>query len=169
MKNVKYLLLLWLISYILAACNQFNTAPADLYKSPLFNTSPTAISTVFVPTPIPTPFIGKGSVTGRLINNMSGEPIGGIIVYLGTVSPFKIENDESYIITVLPSSSPSALTDNYGYFTFLNIDPGVYAMVIWLPEKSWIVSAPDTGKNILVEVKAGKITILGDLFINPPN
>lgn len=163
-----YLVFVFII-LVLAACDRSYTAP-DLSKSPLDTTiSPITISTaVFVPTPIPTPLPDKGSITGRFINYESREPIGGVIVYLGTISPFKIENSESHIITVLPNSSPNTLTDSYGYFAFLNVNPGVYAMIIWLPEKSWVVSAPNTGKAILIEVKEGKTTVLGDLFINPP-
>lgn len=152
----------------LIACRRFSAG--GLPESPLVNISPVTTPTVnFVPTTIPTPFSEKGSVTGRLVSHISKEPIGGVIVYLGEISPFEIEGTESHIITVLPNSSPSALTDKYGYFAFLNVNPGMYAMVIWLPEKSWVISTPDTGKDILVRVETGKVTTLGELFINPPN
>lgn len=157
-----------LICIACIACSRLS--PADFSKSPLADFSPVTIPVIdFVPTPIPTPLPEKGSITGRLINSSTLEPIGGVIVYLGEISPFKIEGTESHIITVLPNSSPSTLTDKYGYFAFLNINPGVYAMVIWLPEKSWVVSTPETGKDILLTVEAGKVTTLGELLINPPN
>jgi len=92
-----------------------------------------------------------------------------MVIYLGELSPLRIGDSESHVITVLPSSFPNTSTDKHGYFAFLGVEPGTYAMVIWTPVNSWVVSDPETELDILVTVEAGAITDLGEVTINLPD
>lgn len=137
--------------------------------TPLSGTSPLFPSGAFVPTPIPQPASDKGSVTGRLVDYISGEPALPMVIYLGTLSLIDIEGAESHLVQMQPSSSPDASVDEHGYFAFLDVPPGVYAMVAWTPVNSWVISDPATELDILVTIEANKITELGELAVNLPN
>lgn len=144
----------------LSACN---IESPNVFKSPLRDAS-----IIVTPTAIPNPPFDKGAITGRFIDYISGEPITEMVIHLGELSPLKVEDTDSHIITILPGHSLSTTTDKYGYFAFLNIKPGTYAMVMWTPGKSWVVSDPETKLDILVTVEAGRITNLGEIAINLP-
>jgi hypothetical protein len=91
-----------------------------------------------------------------------------MVIYLGELSPLE-GAPGSHIITMLPSSSPSTTTDKNGYFAFLDVEPDTYALVIWTPGNSWVVTDPETGLDILVTVEAGAITDLGEVAIDLPD
>lgn len=155
-------------------------SPSDPAPTPLSSTSPLATplsgtsplvppGEAFVPTPIPQPASDQGSVTGRLVDYLSGKPALPMVIYLGTLSPLKIEGTESHLVQMQPGSSPDAEVDEHGYFAFVDIQPGVYAMVAWTPVNSWVISDPATELDILVTIEAGKITELGELAVDLPN
>lgn len=139
--------------------------------TPMSATSPlTAPETgIYVPTIVPDPAAGKGTITGRLVDFNSGQPAIEIPLYLGKLSPFNIEGSESHLIEVHPNSSPGTKTDKHGYFTFLDIEPGTYAIVAWTPVNSWVISNPETELDILATVEADTITRLGELAVDLPN
>lgn len=130
--------------------------------------SPVCVSPLATPT-LPSPSPSKGIIIGRFVDYNSREPAAEMIVYLGTLSPLKGGDTDSYIVVMLPSSSPKTATDRNGYFAFLDVEPGTYAMVMWTPGSSWVVTDPQTDLSILVTVKAGAITDLGELAIGLPD
>jgi len=164
------IVILLILGMGLSSCGTEPTPRAAL-ESSIAYTSPlvTPITSDIVPTPIPNPPPDKGAITGRFVDYISGEPAAEMIIYLGELSPLSIGNSESHVITMLPCSSPSTMTDKHGYFAFLDVEPGTYAMVIWTPAKSWVVCNPETKLDILVTVEAGAITELGEVAIDLPN
>ncbi|HID64258.1 MAG TPA: hypothetical protein EYP49_16185 [Anaerolineae bacterium] len=169
MKHLGIVILLTLLIG-LSACNTEPTSEVA-FESPLARTSPLVTPTTgaFVPTPIPSPPPDKGAITGRFVDYISGEPAMEMVIYLGELSPLGTGDSDSHVITMLPSSSPSTTTDKHGYFAFLNVEPGTYAMVMWTPVNSWVVSDPETELDILVTVKAGATTDLGEVATDLPN
>lgn len=169
MKHLRIVTLLILVIG-LSACSTEPTLKVAS-DSPLAQTSPLVTPTAYiaVPTPIPDPPPDKGAITGRFIDYVSGEPAVEMVVYLGELSPLNIGDSESHVIMILPNSSPSTMTDRHGYFAFLNVEPGTYAMVMWTPVNSWVVSDPETKLGILVTVEAGVITDLGEIAIDLPD
>jgi hypothetical protein len=66
-----------------------------------------------------------------------------------------------HLVMMNPSSAPGTTSDTHGYFAFQDIAPGTYALVIWTPAHSQVISDPETNLDILVTVQAGEITDLG--------
>lgn len=172
-------LIIWTLLILLVAgsfgCSEEPT-PERMTESPLATTSPlptptrslTEASSPSEPTSIPTPTSSKGAITGRFVDYQSGEPGPEIVLYLGELSPVDLDGEETHIVSMNPDSSPSAATDKGGYFAFQEVEPGTYAIVMWTPGNSWVVSDPDTNLDILVTVEAGEITDLGEIETNLP-
>ena len=174
---MKKLLILFLFVLPLVGCQSPETqvtatldtvSETRVFESPLAHSSPLAVSkTSFVPTAVPPPSAGKGTIVGHFVDIESGAPPGAeVSVFLGTLS--MMDPSDSYVITMLPTDSPQAITDVHGYFAFLDIEPGTYAMVIWTPMNSWIVSEPETEEAVLVTVDAGQVTDLGEKAVKLP-
>jgi hypothetical protein len=142
--------------------------PVATFESPLAPTSPvvTATTDAPVPTSIPSAPPDKGVITGRFVDYSSGAPAAQMVIYLGELSPLTVGESESHVITILPALSPSATTDREGNFAFLDLGPGTYALVIWTPGNSWVITDPETQLDILVTVEAGVITDLGEVAIS---
>lgn len=156
-------------------CGAGEDPTETMTESPLATTSPLP-----TPTPVPTklsspdappvrlPTSGKGTIIGRFVDHESGEPGPETVVYLGDLIPVELEGEKSHLVTMNPDSSPSTATDREGWFVFEDVEPGTYAMVMWTPGNSWVVSDPDTELNILVTVEADRITDLGEVRTNLP-
>lgn len=91
-----------------------------------------------------------------------------MVVYLGELSPVELEGEETHLVSMNPDTSPSTATSEEGRFVFQDVEPGTYAMVMWTPGNSWVVSDPETNKDILVTVEAGQITDLGEIKTDLP-
>lgn len=169
MRHLSIMVLMTLVTG-LSACSTEPT-PEITFESPLAHTSPlvTPTTSAFVPTPIPSPLPDKGAITGQFVDYVSGEPAVEMVIYLGELSPLSTGDSESHVVTMLPSSSPSTTTDKQGHFAFLDVEPGIYAMVMWTPMNSWVVSDPETKLDILVTVEAGMITDMGEIVTDLPN
>jgi len=87
-------------------------------------------------------------------------------VFLGKLSP--LSPGDSFVITMLPTTSPQAEVDAQGYFAFADVEPDTYAMIFWTPMNSWVISDPETEEAILVTVNVGEITDLGEVAVNLP-
>ncbi len=116
-------------------------------------------------TPLPQPSANTGTVTARIIQASTGAPLQGPLVYLGDVSPMTPGPD--YLITMQQNSSPHAPLDRDGSFALMNVKPGTYGLIVWSPIKSTIVADPTKNlKELLVTVKPGEITDLGELVVD---
>ena len=111
----------------------------------------------------------KGAIVGQLIDHITRRPAAGRSHFLGELSPLDLDGEQSHLIVVQPTSSPNTMIDQEGYFIFSDILPGTYAMVIWSPINSWVVSDPETELDILVTVNAGEVTDAGQLAIDLPD
>ena len=130
-------------------------------------TRPVPTPTKSVPTPIPTPSADRGAIIGRFVDFETGEPLRTVMpVFLGELSP--LSPGDSFVITMLPTSSPQSKVDAQGYFAFADVEPDTYAMIFWTPMDSWVISDPETEESILVTVNAGEITDLGEVAVNLP-
>jgi hypothetical protein len=162
----------FLLAFLSVGCGNAagNATPTksdtDLFSSPIATpanttfSSPASVPEIeFVPTPLPTPGEGRGSVMGRLIDRETGETITGLAVYLADMGPT--------MIMIQQYSSPHVIPDVEGYFALLDVEPKEYAIVLWTPHSSNVASDPD-GSPYTVEVEAGKVTDVGDLRVVRP-
>lgn len=152
----------------LSACGAEPT-PEQAFDSPLAppTAPPTEAAERADPTALPSPQPDKGGVTGQFVDQTTGEPVRERVIYLGELSPFKNQEGEetSSFVMMVPSTSPSAITDQDGYFAFLDVEPATYAFVLWTPVDSWVAVDPETEKNVLVTIEAGEIIDLGTVPI----
>lgn len=119
------------------------------------------------PTPVPTPSADKGAIVGRFVDFETGEPPRNAMpVFLGKLSP--LDPGDSFVITMLPTTSPQTAVDEQGYFAFSDVEPDTYAMIFWTPMSNWVISDPETEDAILVTVNAGEITDMGEVAVDLP-
>lgn len=169
MKRLRVVLLL---TMLLVGCGTRGTTTHGSLESspPQESPVPTPVEsevTEFVPTPVPTPPADKGAIVGRFVDFETGQPPEDAIpIVLGKLVP--MSSGDSAVITMSPSTSPQSIIDEHGYFAFLNVKPGTYAMVFWTPAESYVISDPETEDAILATVNAGEITDLGKMVIDLP-
>jgi len=109
-----------------------------------------------------TPEPGLGTVQGVLYLN--GEPATGHILYLAAVIHTE-EGGVGGLAALDPIRDPRAESDGSGYFVFLNISPGRYALGINSPVGPVLINR--NGREIIAEVQADQITDLAKIQIVP--
>lgn len=121
---------------------------------------------------VPEPENGKGTVVGILYDPSKDRPFALQFVYLAGVIEMKPQqgDGEPLLFAELDvSSDPFAQTDENGWFVIENVEPGLYALIVRLPN---LVESPlykaGTGVNVSVELEAGKITDIGTVDIEAP-
>lgn len=147
----------------IAACSRgtpepFNSPLGMAFTSPVLTprSSEGRADSLPVSTPLPT----MGNVMGLLQIAGSGEPASGAELYLGSL----IGESEGYpLVTLNQDSAPRAITDETGRFTFVNVPPGTYGLIVWSPISSLLVSDPETGYSLFITVEPDKTTDLGEL------
>lgn len=113
---------------------------------------------------IPTPQSSSGVITGQLLSpGPGGEPYYTTLYLADTIS----SDQEGYppMVAFSEQDSPVADQDKMGYFVFVDVPPGLYALAVWSPITSTIIQEPDSPDYLLVEVEAGETTDLGIIGI----
>lgn len=107
----------------------------------------------------PTPEAGTGQVTGTL--KLNGEPVESTLLFLGTF----LKNSEGveYTAVVEPAFSPQAYTDAGGKFTFYNVKPGRYTLVLDNVTSQFLLFKPGTQDHYTIEVTPDGAVDLGEL------
>ena len=62
--------------------------------------------------------------------------------------------------------APSAFTNDNGQFTFVDIEPGKYALVVKTAITLVLAHDVVTGQDILADVAPGEVTELGDIHVS---
>lgn len=110
---------------------------------------------------VPSPASGLGVVTGfLLVGGEGGQPYFGNAVYLGHALP---PSDPAFppMISLSETEDPLAVMDQTGRFLFVDVEPGIYGLMLWSPVGSAPMQDPVTGTYMLIEVKAGETVDLG--------
>jgi hypothetical protein len=176
MQRMRRALVLGALLFILVACSQQTTSapaitPSDL-GSPLASPTddaavsplPTPVSATPSPTLLPrdhTPQPDLGIVYGML--SMQGQPAVGQVLYLASIIHTEAELE---VAALDPVQDPRAESDASGYFAFLDVQPGRYALGIGSPGGPVLIRGED-GDEIIAEVQAGQSTDLGTIKIVP--
>ncbi len=144
---------LWSIS----GCRSAATLTTD---SPLATVSPIAETHS-----LPTPMAGYGVLGGRLVNQATGDPVGGRVVYLGNLLPLQ---PEGFLITMAEQNGVRTITDPEGYFVFPQVVSGTYALILWSPAEPQVLKDPATGDEYLIDVPEGERVDVGALPVSIP-
>ena len=110
----------------------------------------------------PTPEPGSGTVQGVL--TMHAKPAAGRILYLAAVIQTAGEGIGG-VAALDPVNDPRAESDASGYFVFLNVPPGRYALGINSPVGPVLIN--QKGREIMTEVQADQIADLETVQIVP--
>ena len=130
------------------------------YPAPEQPTSYPVMQETQVEQPTWTPDASMGSATGRLLLN--GKPVKvDTLIFLATF--LKNADGIEFTAVVEPSTSPKAYTDAEGNFTFINVAPGRYTLVLDNVVTSYLLYVPGTQDNLYVEVAAGSQADIGTL------
>ena len=110
------------------------------------------------------PAADKAVITGTLVQKGSDGnpdfPYEGLRVYLGIL--LVADDGKSTLARVDPMKAPQAITDAEGRFVFQDIEPTEYILVLQVPPNNLMkLNDPVTGKDMLIEAKAGEITDIG--------
>jgi hypothetical protein len=123
-----------------------------------------------IPSPVPSLAPDKGGAVGQFIDYISDKPIAQTTFYLGELlSPATGEDTDSPFVMMVPSTSPSFVTDEEGRFAILNVKPATYAIVFWTPRESRVVTDLETDESVLVTFEAGEIIDLDIVRIGLPH
>lgn len=133
--------------------------------------TPAATAPALPPTPSgPTPSADQvGTVTGQLVRlhgSATPEEALELRIYLGTVH--QSENGKDALVGASRDTSPFAQTDLEGNFTFVNVPPGRYGLMLDTPDGLVLLNDPKTGGDMIVEVMAGKTSQMGRMEFDLP-
>jgi hypothetical protein len=109
----------------------------------------------------PTPEPGTVTVRGELILN--GQPAPGRTLYLAPIIHSEGEGREVAALDAV--NDPRAESDRSGYFHFVKVVPGRYALGINSPIGPVLIKSGNT--EIVIEAVEGQIVDLGDVHIVP--
>jgi hypothetical protein len=164
-----FVLLTVIVLVALCGCTSIDNTPQ--FTSPL---SPTIGSNSPLPTPITTvnpPQIGKGTIIGILYDEPAVRPYAGQYIYLARVRQMDSASGGTpmFFAELDVKADPFGQTDATGRFVIENVEPGIYALTVWLPNlQQALLYDAKTNINLSVEIKPGQITNLGVMKIDGP-
>jgi len=142
---------------IFSACAAPDTPSAPV--EPTITVSPSA-------TPLPTPEIGKASVIGQIVEELTNEPMAETIIRLAEVyREDGSETEGAYVLDV--AFSPGDISDEKGYIFIENITPGEYVIVIGDPYGVYEIIENEDGTPKVWEMLVDQITDVGVIKTNP--
>jgi hypothetical protein len=113
---------------------------------------------------IPAPGEDTGILTGQLLTpGPGGEPYYGTVYLARTITTD--QEGMPPIVAFSEGVDPVAEQDRSGRFILKDIQPGIYALVIWTPVASTVIADQGTGEYRTFEVKAGEVTDVGIIGI----
>lgn len=120
-----------------------------------------------VMTTIPAPDEETGVVTGKVFSTKMNAPLSQIGIYLGEY--MYLTPGPGYLVTMTQNGSPHTVADGEGRFALDKIKPGDYPLILWTPFNSHVIhEEEDQTKDLVVTVKAGEVTDLGEIRVEWP-
>lgn len=109
----------------------------------------------------PTPTIDPalGVVKGQLY--LKGEPVAGVVLFLSDIVKDNQGNEK--MVSIDYNTKIRAVTQKDGTFTFANVPPNRYALVLISMPNAFILATPGTEESIVVPVTTGMQEDLGRL------
>ncbi|MFQ5580521.1 MAG: hypothetical protein ACE5FZ_07905 [Nitrospiria bacterium] len=148
------------------------TAVTSIGESPL----PTEAASIVespVPTPIPEatliaqPAAGKGSVRGSLVWFANGEFVQARTASLYLASVVETVDGEPGVVAFDKENDPMTVTDEFGRFAFLDVEPGTYGLIYSIPGLGDKLIS-ENGGDLLIVVVPDTITEMDQIAADPP-
>lgn len=171
---------IFFVIFFLTACSPTVSSPTEVishlsqYESYPVSTPTISMDTYpqpsnennFLPAQIdvPTPEMDNGVIIGKILVQGTNEPYLNSILILGEISE---ANQPGYppLVGFSVENSPHALQAEDGSFVFTSVKPGNYAIVLWSPLSTFLLSNFQTGETIFITVNPGEITDLGTVYV----
>jgi hypothetical protein len=157
----RYVRLRWILVAVLLVLGGCSRATPTPSQPPPPSPVPATPAPTLIPrdhTPQPTLAVVQGTLS------MQGQPAAGHVLYLAKI--VHPETEGMGIAALDPVNDPRAESDTSGYYVFLNVPPGRYALGILSPIGAVLIQQAD-GNEIIVEAQAGQVTDLGEVQITP--
>jgi hypothetical protein len=121
------------------------------------------ISAPLTPAEIPTPSENKASITGRVIDEITGQALPNTAVLLAKVH----YQDGQGIFVLEDAHAPGDLTDENGYFIIQDIDPLEYVIVVGdtMTFDGYTIIQNADGKARVYSAEANNILDVSDLRV----
>jgi len=165
-------LLALILTLVVAGCGSPNSATPTFespFQSPLPKPTTVSSPTPVLVTPISAPDVGLGTVTGVLVETEEGQPSdpkGSALLFL---APLIYSTDGAYEMANLNKGrDPASVTDEAGRFVFPNVEPKTYALVYSVVTHEFLLKAPGSDEDLLIDVVADQITDLGTVYVEAP-
>jgi len=163
-------LILTLLLFLTIGCGDDSLptpVPADAteFVSPLptlggEETQPEPSSEAVVTVPAPSSE-DVGVVTGFLLADDPPQPLNWAILYLGEVHVG--DSGAPLMAAIDKQTAPRAQPDSTGQFSFVDVPPGRYALLVDLITSTVVLRQPSDGSDMLIDVAGGELTDLGEL------
>ncbi len=110
------------------------------------------------------PEAGKATVTGQVITTKTNGPLKNTVVRLAEVH--RDGEDGAFLLDT--AFSPGDITNDEGQFTFANIEPGEYVLVVGNVEfyDGYVIIPETSGRPKVYNFPAGQLTDLGSLTVD---
>lgn len=137
------------------------------YAAAYPTTEPTPHPMKLTPVVVPTPDANTGVITGIVFNkDTKGAPLQFSTVKVG-IKLF-LTPGPGYTYGIAENASPEGLSDANGKFAISNVKPGTYLLFIWSPQAASVIIDPKTGKELEINVEAGKVIDVGEVEAPKP-
>lgn len=131
-------------------------------RSPLVSPTPVATDT----SDQPTPSLSTPALTGKLISVSTSRPLANTPVHLAEVFWNEDHTDGAFVLNT--AQSPAAATNGDGFFSFNELSPADYVLVVGdTPGDNVIVSNTD-GTARVYTVQDDKVTNIGQVAVELP-
>ncbi|MGQ9491470.1 MAG: hypothetical protein ACUVR4_02025 [Anaerolineae bacterium] len=156
--------IVFLVLALVTACRAETPRTSLSFTSPL--ASPLPVSGAEPPSTqgaLPTPSTSDMGTVGGVALRQTAEqisPLNGGVLFLAEVQYY----EGKPVMGVLDqSTAPQATVDAQGVFVFTNVPSGNYVLVYVTPVGSIVLKNPQTGADMIIEVKGGTVINLGEL------
>jgi len=114
--------------------------------------------------------LSPGSIIhGRLLaagESGTGGAFAGTTLYLAQV--LMAGEDPSGLASMDENNAPSTVVSEYGQFAFVDIEPGLYALIIKTPVSLLVAHDLMVDRDVVFEVGEGNRLDIGDLVVSVP-
>jgi hypothetical protein len=160
--HVMTLVCAMMLVFALGACVMIPSAPATTQTSPI-----ATATTVSDAATAPVPEEGTATLAGQVFTTIGGDkPLTDTVVRLARVYWNEDRSDGAFVLE--GATSPSAITDQDGQFTFHNLAAADYVIVVGDVMGQNVVVSESSGKPRIVTVATDETKNIGNIRVELP-
>lgn len=114
---------------------------------------------------VASPTAGKVTVVGQVLGTGSQTPIRKTPVYLAQVYTDEASKQSAYALNL--ASSPATISDDNGFFTFTDVDPNPYVIIVGDYYGENDVVKESNGDARVYQLKAGEVVDVAAVQVKP--